>query len=171
MDKEYIRMCRAATELQDNWQPKDGGRYFLTVDLYEPDWGGSLKTREEITEKDLEGRYPKYVEAFDKDIYFIGDQMGVSEGYCDWGTYDPDKVQEHSFWLPCQEDLQKLLLNKKIRGPGELLKKFFDYMVNDEPAVFVPIEDSMTVWWLCFYMETCHSKVWDNEKGVWKVKP
>lgn len=164
MNTEYIKMCRKATEIQELWEPKDGHCYYLTKDLYEPDWGGTLKLKEETSNKDSWGNFVEYSKCFDKGIYYIGSDMGVSQGYCDWETWDEDTVKKYSFWLPRQEDLQKICLDDGRYYVFDVLLDDFCAGWNAPP---LGLHESFNEYWLLFTMEMCFNKKWDDEIKEW----
>ena len=145
-------MCDAANELKKCWEPRRGDRYYLKNDLYfTPD--------EKLSP--IKG-YKLYRK---EGVYVISCNF-------DFGTKkDQDTIRQQSFWLPRQEEIQRLLKNR-MGTNSSLIVNFkgfaFSYgRVN---------KYSMDALWLMFYYFEIHSKIWDGEKfkkvekdlvGVW----
>ena len=75
---------------------------------------------------------------------------------------------EHYIWLPTQEQLQEMMITKKIKW-YKVFSEFFRY-INEEcyPSVkdFGNEDYSITYLWLCYIMKEKYNKKWDDNK--WK---
>ena len=77
----------------------------------------------------------------------------------DWSN--EDLHNEGIYWLPRQEDLQKIVLTKKWHDVDRLLDEFMCGW-NMPTGQF----NDLTTLWLCFVMETCYNKQWNGKTWV-----
>lgn len=157
MDKEYIKMCRAATELQDVWEPKSGDRIQRTHTVF----GYELDRQiwDSMESVDI------LISETSNNFYWRGCNLGSGKSVI--LTRD-EMYKTTCVWLPWQEDIQKLYKKRcKVAYDGDVYLLFNDWVKKS----LKHCDLSFNEMWLCFYMETCHNERWDNEKGVWKVKP
>ena len=67
-------------------------------------------------------------------------------------------------WLPRQEDLQQIWLDKINENIWFLFRDFGDYI---QPCWENSANESFNTIWLCFVMETCYNKRWNGE--TWEM--
>jgi hypothetical protein len=155
MDVEYIKMCRSAEEIQEQWEPKSGDIIIRTHSIF----------GEEI----------------DKQIW---DDMGsidllirpstVGDGWWTGTNKDGDSIclkgdelyKRIYQWLPRQEDLQAIALNhESMKGFSSwwIMVHFMDFYEKSSLSVKL----DLTSVWLAFVMETCYGKRWNSEKKCW----
>ncbi|NLB79698.1 MAG: DUF4406 domain-containing protein [Clostridiaceae bacterium] len=77
------------------------------------------------------------------------------------------------FWLPRQEDLQKIYMEKEFEALGDMLNQFNQFHWDkEEKKQIVPtiinMESVVDMYWLVFVMETCFDKMWDGYDWVTK---
>lgn len=151
ISSEFIEMSRAAKEIQEQWIPHEGDRYYSLIP-------------ERLCGKNVPGL--KYM------------------GYIRECPDEPDKHLEtkDKIWLPRQEDLQAIAIDyliKEDRKNGGDPKGWENLFLQDafwkwyhgfwnRSHEFETMNFSQL--WLCFVMEMCYGKRWDNEKKKWVKK-
>ena len=155
MDETYIKMCKEAKEIQEEWEPKVGHLFF---------WEDDIKIAES---------YPTNVDSIDAQMYF-----DEQDDYIDRGR---DSQFKNCLWVPRQEDLIKIAkkYNGGLTDSGILLKFVEKYFTIKERATirnttyisfdFRSFGDTylnLTHLWLMFVMETCFQKQWNGKTWV-----
>lgn len=142
INEVYIRMCREATEIQEEWEPKEGD--YVTY------W-------QEFANK----RVPSAFEYLQKDYDgVIIDDLGHPIENCG-----------NVVWLPRQEDLQKIYKEQKELSFDCCYVQFkrwdaFRYQherfEHGLPYFEIFETGDWNILWLCFVMETCFQKEWNG---------
>jgi len=142
----YAIMCQKAVEIQENWMPKP-------CDFF-------------IDHTDVEGGFGICGPAASKlQVVDISIGMPDSEEY----KVESDHLRENSFWLPRQDQLQKiiepdeskvhLIINKVIESQYFELSKG-DYVAA--PRKFYSMEQL----WFAYVMKKKYNKTWNEEDWV-----
>ena len=92
------------------------------------------------------------VELVGEEDVFCNSQKDYWEGY---------------IWLPRQEDLQEILLDKRGDGAGDIINDFYSFIVDNEPLPYVSNREAISMFWLVFIMATLYQKKWDSESKTW----
>jgi hypothetical protein len=146
MNNDYVYMCQKAIEIQDLWSPKSG-------DLYH--YKGCFNTmRPNMFGSDINDG----IISWDKDKNITG------------VDYKKDK-----FWMPRQEDLQKLREEQYGHTPYAVYKSFlmfwedkFTWDKNMYDGFITPATPITNVW-LMYIMYKLFNKKWDEEKEKWVI--
>lgn len=161
MDETFMRMCREATEIQDQWEPKNGDQFVFEEEIYFVGnfMGDGIVLYKEDEMKNTDGKIIReYSNAFR--------EFRCYEWEDEFVCNKPDAL-----WLPRQEDLQNIYLNhlrKQLKHPkiiqldGFLLFPMADWYNSPKHAKL-----TITQAWLCFVMETCYNKTWNG--NTWEV--
>lgn len=140
-DKKYIQMCRKAEEIQALWTPQKG-------DLFS---------------------YADYV-------YTIGDCSidtdtikTIGCGCCSHSiiNYQREKEKKNAIWLPRQDELQEMMLDKFGGQQISLLYYFIERIKEKRPFPF-EIDTCIESVWLAFVMKQKFNKTWDDKAGEWE---
>ena len=104
--------------------------------------------------------------------------LGCHWKECEGCTTEVDMLRDECIWLPRQDQLQKMLDERKTTY--FLVEDFSDFMTDNllEDHGDVPYtppfrkewgKASMEQLWLAFVMHEKYSKQWDEEKGEWNA--
>ncbi len=150
--KEYIKMCEKAVEIQKLWKVKEGDYAYIV----EREYNNDLNEPVIITE----------ISRAQEIIHFSA--LGLKNDYGASWFYP-----ERNIWLPKQDQLQEMVIDKKMNGWGaasEIAGKFHKWM-----KIYCDIytwDWSMEQLWLVFVMLKKFNKVWAGIKitGVTESK-
>lgn len=164
----YVKMCKEATELQENHKPEIGDYYYLN-------W--------------LHEAYPDFKFRSDIETYLVreapewaGDTLSPWAEYFD-DTVDYDTNIKNSTWLPRQDQLQELLKpkhqdihkNTVAYAKGCHPNGFICMCISNEFDKFINSElqyidyvcfDSFEELWLAYMMYDSYGKFWNGVE--WK---
>ncbi|OPY20970.1 MAG: hypothetical protein A4E26_01745 [Methanobacterium sp. PtaU1.Bin097] len=144
IDSTHIEMSRKATEIQDLWEPKEGDK---------------ITSWQEFASK----RVPAPMEILRRGKY--GSLMDFEGNYL--------RNPSNAVWLPRQEDLQEIArknLSKTTWGLTVLFYEFFkEKCAVNKITNRLNANEPLNTVWLCFVMETCYGKHWDDKKKTWTV--
>ena len=158
MDETFMRMCREATEIQDQWEPKNGDQFVFEEEIYFVGnfMGDGIVLYKEDEMKNTDGKIIReYSNAFRE---FMGGYEWEDEFVCN----KPDAL-----WLPRQEDLQEIYKEFFNLHDEMVILYHFKLWENSLMAIVQKLFPSINVTWLCFIMGTCYNKTWNGE--TWEV--
>lgn len=142
---EYLEMCEAAYELNDNWSPAPGDRVFLTKDLY-------------VYDKHLTGiRYLGQRPVYKKGFYHLS-EFSIDE------VLDPEIFFSFCVFIPYQHQIQKKIL-KNLGSVYKVLWSFHDFVFTKKFGKLV-MHYNIEELWLLFYYYIIHNKMWNGEDWV-----
>ncbi len=144
--REYYRMCEAAKEIQEEWQPRVGDRFYLAINLYQTSSGclvpfknGKLLYKEGI-------------------YYLIPPQFSfLSE------LIFKNPNLHFVFVVPYQEYYQKKLLNE-FQNERRLFHEFVNFVIPQKLLLKYGLDEA----WILFYYDTVYEKIWDGEQWIKK---
>ena len=145
MNKNYIKMCIQADEIQELWEPKPGDLFY-----------------EEYSEKNKQFSKEHWLDADDHNgsFYHVSDSLDFING--SHSRYSK-QLKEKCVYCPSQEDLQEIAFREIGLTTDLILGMLIDYY-NEE---YMGDGNDLTSLWLCFVMEKCFKKRWDSEKEEW----
>jgi len=142
----YAIMCRKAAELQEEWAPKPCDFFIEYADIEEAP-GVCSPASGKIQVVDI------YIGTADSDEYRI----------------ESEHLRENSFWLPRQDQLQKIIEPDDSRVHsviGEVIgSRYLEGSTGDyveAPRKFYSMEQI----WLAFVMKERYGKIWNEEDWV-----
>lgn len=155
MNEEDLMFKEAFEYLKPHWEPKDGDIIYF-----------------EYSEKDKEFWKKKYEEANkpyeQKDGYWYVDN---NVEFKNNGTkrYSEHLKEEAKAWKARVEDFEKILTNST---PGGLLFEFLEWFyLHYENEKKLPDNFSITLIWLCYFMEILNKRQWNREIKKWEALP
>jgi hypothetical protein len=152
MNKNYIKMCRKAKEIQELWEPKPGDLFY-----------------EEYSEKDKKFSKEHWPDADDHNgsFHHVSDSLDFMN---DSDNRYSNQLKESCSWYPRQEYLEKITSDKLGLTTFGLTEVFYNYF-KEKCAIptinRLNANENLTTTWTHFFMEICYGKRWDSEKEEW----
>ena len=159
--KEYITMCQKATEIQED-------RVWEQYDLYH-----SLSISKNV---DLINSKIDLIK--DKDKWTIGIYLEPAAFVCEFcneenetKTFDKFFPSNEQVWLPRQDQLQDMVLDKKPYSYSQdnlskLCRNIWSFSIDSHKYN----GNSMEQLWLAFVMQEKYNKVWKNNDLEWGME-
>jgi len=156
--EQYIKMCEKAEVIQKGWKPSVGDYTFRKYTIFGEVIDLKIWSKEQ-SEEIIILHYKSSVDGY----FHACDGQGNERIF----NTQEEVEKVTSIWLPRQDQLQKMLIEKEIDAPQAQLwyrfQKFVTHrIVNIE-------EDDLPSWeqlWLTFMMENRYSKTWSGEDWV-----
>ena len=162
----YIKMCKRAEEIQEEWLPKLGDWCLSYQGVIE------LVTKSAIqVETSHSSSKPEYLTIQIATTFGKGGEAQNSQP--DWKGH---KSLRRYIWLPRQDQLQEILLEDiPIKRYPQLVGAFYKWIHESNYLMILPYGDgeatacpffSMEQLWLAFVMKEKYDKVWTGEDWV-----
>jgi hypothetical protein len=149
MNKDYILMCKKATEIQALWDPKPGDCLYKEYSDMDKEW---VKCNTPNTE-DPNGFY-----------CHVNDSINMNIGPL------AKHYKKRGLWLPRQEDLQGILsifLNKELNALDFINLLSTWKKPSREWSEYYFLLD-LNLFWIICTMEICFKKTWNHETKQWQ---
>jgi hypothetical protein len=159
----FIEMARKATELQESYKPEEGDLIVCSCDSCLKDSARVFM----VHDYDMD-----YIEKRDlTDVYHVYADMVRTSGDGYFGAFWDARLEEGPggfVWLPSQERLQQLVLDKtEYQIDDAVYKLLADFQGWTAHTKWMPADSkgnltlqTMDELWLAFTMLACHQKKW-----------
>ena len=155
--KNYIKMCEGAKRLQKLWKPKVGDYVWRKYTFF------GEQMDEQFWDKDKMEEIIILTYASEVDGYFHATKDGETRIF----DSHNEAHKKSCIWLPTQEQLQGMLINKKdYKNWIDLLEgMWYEFGCNFRHQN-LNIYNSFTEVWLALVMYEKYHKTWTGEKWV-----